>query len=228
VPVITHERLAGNPHSGGHDSVQTCQRLLKVFPDAGVLIVIREQCAMIRSIYNHYVREGGACTLRQYLDPPMGAKIPLFDLRFLEYHRLIEAYRHHFEGRVLVLPYEEFTRCPITFCNAIGAFAGAPEVSVATNERVNVSLNGTVLFAMRMTNRFFGLDNVNPCAWRCSPTLRRLYHRLDRALPKRLGMWYERRNARIISQRVGSCFAESNRRTSEMIGMDLSEYGYLT
>src|SRR5215218_14466 len=43
VPVLSAERLSGNPHSGGYDSKQIAERLAATFPEARVLIVIREQ-----------------------------------------------------------------------------------------------------------------------------------------------------------------------------------------
>ena len=51
VPVISHERLSGYPHSGGHDSKEIAHRLAAVFPNAKVVIVIREQKSMILSNY---------------------------------------------------------------------------------------------------------------------------------------------------------------------------------
>ena len=34
VPVISHERLSGNPHSGGYDSTEVAMRLHQTLPDA--------------------------------------------------------------------------------------------------------------------------------------------------------------------------------------------------
>lgn len=228
VPVITHERLAGSPHCGGYDAVQTSRRLAELVPDARVLIVIREQRAMIRSIYNQYVREGGPCTLRQYLNPPPGAKIPLFDLRFLEYHRLIEHYRTLFLGRVLVLLYEELRQRPLLFYNAIAHFAGTPNLTSVPEDRVNASINGAVLFLRQKTNLVLGRDNLNPAGWRRSRALDRLYEHLDRLLPKRCGHPYESKIDRLIVDKVSDFFVYSNRITSDLVGQDLSRFGYQT
>ena len=70
VPVLSAERLSGNPDSGGYDSVHVAEYLAATFPEARVLIVIREQADMLVSGYERYVRNGGPGTLRQYGSPP--------------------------------------------------------------------------------------------------------------------------------------------------------------
>ena len=70
IPVLSYERLSGNPHSGGYDSKEIANRLVQVFPDAKILIVIREQKDIILSTYKQYIIEGGACTVKRYLHPP--------------------------------------------------------------------------------------------------------------------------------------------------------------
>ena len=79
VPVLSAERLSGNPHSGGYDSVQIAERLATAFPEGRVLIVIREQTEMLVSAYKQYVKVGGAGTLRQYATPSSDVpRVPLF------------------------------------------------------------------------------------------------------------------------------------------------------
>lgn len=67
LPVISDERLSGNPHAGAYDRKEIAERLRAVFPGARVLVVIREQRSMIRSTYKQYVRMGGPNALDEYL-----------------------------------------------------------------------------------------------------------------------------------------------------------------
>ena len=129
VPVLSHERLAGTPHSGGYDSKELTNRLAEVFPRAKVLLVIREQRSMIVSTYKQYVRNGGPCSLRIYLHPPRSdGRMPLFDFQYFEYHRLVGYYQELFGlSNVLVLPYELFRDYPKEFGSRIMAF-GRPSV----------------------------------------------------------------------------------------------------
>jgi hypothetical protein len=58
-PVLSQELLAGNAHTGGYDSGTNANRLAQVFPEAKILVVIREQKRMIISTYKQYVKGGG-------------------------------------------------------------------------------------------------------------------------------------------------------------------------
>ena len=69
-PVVSFERFSGNPFSGGYDSKEIADRLVQVFPDARVLVVVREQRSMIVSTYKQYVREGGALPPSKFMLPP--------------------------------------------------------------------------------------------------------------------------------------------------------------
>ncbi len=107
-PVISHERLSGNPHRGGYDSKELAERLANIFVRPRILIVIREQISMILSTYNQYVKRGGPLSLKDYITCRED-KLLLreFELVRFQYHRLI-AYYHRLFGadNVLVLPYE--------------------------------------------------------------------------------------------------------------------------
>ena len=98
MPVLSHERLSGYPHSGGFDSRAIAERLATVLPGARILIVVREQRSMIHSNYHQYVRDGGACPLHRYLQPPQPSmrRMPGFAAEFFAYDRLVETYRSHF------------------------------------------------------------------------------------------------------------------------------------
>ncbi|MGP1375882.1 MAG: hypothetical protein ACTS3T_23850, partial [Almyronema sp.] len=63
VPVISHERLSGNPYGVWLESQVFADRLYSISPEAKVLIVIREQTSAILSMYFQYVRNGGTYSL---------------------------------------------------------------------------------------------------------------------------------------------------------------------
>src|SRR5215204_551922 len=131
VPVLSSERLSGEPHFGGYDSELIADRLATVFPNAKVLVIVREQTSMFLSIYKEYIRRGGAASLRQYLATPRdGYWLPQFRFEFLEYHRLITRYQDLFGAEsVMVLPYELLRRQPTTFLGQIGEFVSVPPVA---------------------------------------------------------------------------------------------------
>ena len=89
IPVLSHERLAGNFMSGCWDNDILAKRLSLLFPEAKILLCIREQRSILYSIYQQYVKEGGGGNIQTFLFPPYRAKIPLFESSSLCYKYLI-------------------------------------------------------------------------------------------------------------------------------------------
>ena len=83
VCVFSAERLCGNPHSGGYDAAEMANRIRASFDEAKILIVVREQVAMLVSNYKQYVRMGGICGFEEYLSPPRDGRMPLYPARQL-------------------------------------------------------------------------------------------------------------------------------------------------
>jgi hypothetical protein len=238
VPILSHERLAGTPHSGGYDSKQLARRLADVFPGAKVLIVVREQRSMIVSAYKQYVRNGGACALWGYLHPPRDGRIPLFSFEYFEYHRLVGCYVDSFgSSSVLVLPYELFRDHPVAFVRKIVEFAGAEAdldliESLPFSAKENVALLGfSIALKVRLNRLIARRDSENPQVL-CPVSrgrelqLEMFLKRLDSLVPSPVQRHLDRRLRTQVSDQVGHRYGESNRHLSAMMGMDLKEYGY--
>ena len=101
VTVLSSERMAGHPFTGGYDTEAIARRLAAVFPGGRVLIVIREQRDMLLSVYRAYVRDGGTADLRSFLSPRRGSPYPTFRWNYHAYHRAIALYQSLF-GRAHV------------------------------------------------------------------------------------------------------------------------------
>jgi len=235
IPVLSYERLSGSPHAGGYDSRPIADRLAAAFPDARVLVVIREQTSMVVSLYKVYIRMGGTASLRQYVDPPpqSSARAPLFRFDFLEYHRLVGYYQQLFgTENVLVLPYELLEKKPRRFLRRIGEFAGmSTSVKNARLRPVNVSPSAFSLSVKRQANKWLVRSALNP-----SPvlplhlpndSLRMLTSRIDRRLPARLRAGSDERWRRFAEELVGTRYAKSNALTAKLTGIDLWTFGYV-
>lgn len=227
VPAISHERLSGNPISGGFDSTIVADRLAELFPGARVVIVVREQRAFLASFYNEYVCGGGACSLRRFLEPPPGAKLPLFDASFLEYHRLVEYYRQRFgPSRVLVLPFETLARDRLAFCNRLVGFGGGRVLSSVPSQATRSSRSWSVLGLQRALNFAFYRDSSNPAAPFRIPRANRV---ADVVSLVGLGALDRRAKHRVraaVDAFVGERYAESNRQTQAYVTDSLGELGY--
>jgi hypothetical protein len=244
VPVITWGRLAGQAFSGGYDRKEIADRLKAVFPEARILIVIREQRSVILSTYKQYVKAGGVCTLEQFLYPPSrhDGCVPGFDFAYFEYDRLISYYRQLYDSdAVLVLPYEQLVRDPRDFVAAVLRFAGRrlPDEAVGRLLEYKWSKkarSALTLGASRPLNRFGPVSELNPAPLLESGRVSALANRLrERKVQPANESWAIRQLAvrqeaslrRKIWNAVGDRYLTSNRATAEMIGVDLASYGWM-
>ena len=236
-PVVSFERLSGNPFSGGYDSKEIADRLVQVFPDGRVLAVVREQRSMIVSTYKQYVREGGAMSVTKFMQPPTSRslRIPWFDFRHFEYHHLLGYYRRLFGAeRVLALPYEQFRGDPRSFVERLAEFAGRPLTAeqldaLPFEAQTNPGPPATAIAARRWLNGLGVRTDLNPAPPLASPACWKLGKRIDRLslAPRRAVSHEEEKLRRLVAERVGDRYVESNRRTAELTGLDLGGYGWM-
>jgi hypothetical protein len=233
VPVLSNERLSGNPHSGGFDSKQLADRLVSLFPGARVLAVVREQQSAIRSAYYQYVREGGVASIEGYLHPPEAGRyrLPLFDFDYFAYDRLIAYYQKLFGAdRVLVLAYEDLAVDPRAFAAEICRFVGLGEPDEVQTGRRNVGLSGLSVAIKRRFNALFVRDALNvapPLPWDgANRRLWQLCRVIDRVVPRAWTRAFDVRVRRRIAEAVEGRYAKSNRRVQSLTGLDLGRHGY--
>jgi len=241
VPVVSFPRLSGHPYSGGYDSKEIADRVQAVFPEARILIVIREQRSMIVSTCKQYVSAGGLSTPGQLLTRTRAQtwRVPGFDLAHFEYDRLIRYYRSLYGPEaVLVLAYEQFVRDGRGFISAIARFAGRPVSDelldgLPYGQRSNQALSALAAAATRPLNRLGPRSDLNPAPLFESRVVFGLAKALrgsdlPSAPPLRpLAARSERRLRRAVEEAVGERYVESNRATRELTGLDLAAYGWM-
>lgn len=243
LPVLSHERLSGEVHIGGRDAPECARRLQAVFPEAHILIVIREQQSIIRSIYGQYVKGSGVWPLRLYLDAPVAPhtrfKYAHFDPDHFAYHTLIGYYQQLFgRERVTILPYELFRANPTDFTarllSAVGMAHRADNVSILPfQQKVNPSLSAFGIELKRWLNRLAGPRtqfNTTPLlpggSHRRNLRLKRLAFLVDSRLPAGWKKDADTRMKQQIAARFKGYYACSNRHTAERTGLDLAQWGY--
>lgn len=242
VTVLSHEQFSGQPAGGGYGlrrrerevgRKELADRLYDTFPDARILMVIREQRAMLRSIYKWMVCgwEGRlSATPRQFLDqsPLMDGYSPLFNGKYLEYHHLVQYYQQRFgTTNVLVLPYEWLAENRVDFVNQIRTFVGLRTITSAPEARVNPGSPATLCAIQRNLNRLLASPN--------RPGRRSLPERYAAALARRTGALLPRHLNALVENRLVEQFeawaeeryALSNRKTTEITGLDLPSLGYV-
>jgi hypothetical protein len=236
LPVISMERLSGHPFSGGYDCKEIADRLAAVLPNGRVLVVVREQRSMIVSTYKQYVRAGGAATVEQFLLPPRSKsrRVPWFDFRYFEYDRLLRHYLALFgSDRVLCLPFEWLVADGAAFVAAIGSFAGRPladdELALLPfGDSSNSAPSAVGIERQRRRNKLGVRSELNPTPMLGPAAFGRIPRKLLSwaSRPRADAAQLERKLRETVAMLVGERYRESNRRTAELVDIDLAGFGW--
>jgi len=235
--VVSHERLSGYPASGGFDQGMIAERLKAVFPEARVLILIREQRAMLYSMYLQTLSDGGVLGLKRFLAPPEPGllRAPLFRFDFYDYDRVIARYQALFGAEnVLVLPFEALRTAPDATARHLIAHAAGPERAAAyAAGGLSASVNRGRPLAFQALRRVMNMalrNQLSPNGLVSVPVTH-----VERAVRAVLpaaeilrpldGLLKTRMQRRIAAACAGR-YAASNAETARLTGLDLSAYGY--
>lgn len=237
--VLSHEALSGHPH--GYPSVFSdciARNLKELYPQAKILIIIRNQLDYISSLYAFRVAIKGyeSRSLERFIQEE--GELGL--LAHLEYAKLIELYQDLFgKERVLVLPMEMLKSHSEQFFERLFAFMGLDKPSFRNPKRSNESTRNLQLINFwRPINYVFGLSlaalrMVMKSAWG------------TRLIDKYRFSYYEKRAevTRAINKRskvnksldistlpdypaLVERFGKTNQQLEAKLGLPLSSYGY--
>jgi len=233
MPVVSHERFLGYPFGAGLDAPVIRDRIREFCPNAKILMVVREQQALIQSSYIQYIRRGGTMPLKRALTQKYDWRMPFFNKAYFYYHLAADGYMNAF-GRenVLVLPFEMLQREPETFVSSIYDFCGMEGGYLPEAEkRENKSNALAVEMLLRRFNVLLSKNSLNaysPIALTVSAKKKdRMKEALSRLVPDSL----EKRTKKRIRDDIRSAlppeaFRRSNTRLSELTGTDFGAYGY--
>jgi len=233
IPVISHERLSGNPHASGFDAKKIAFMLRNTFADAHILIVIREQSSFILSNYFQYLSQGGTCSLKRYLNFRYDGKRPFFSPCHVTYLPLISTYYHLYgKDNVTVLPYELFKTKPSVFISTVGKALNADILidDRLFNQEINKRTFYFAAYYLRSLNNLrksSSLNNFSSYSNKYTAKASDTFVNMAGAvLPLHLNIKLRRKFRLQVDNWVGNRYAESNKELSKLIGIDLSEYGY--
>lgn len=232
--VFSNERLGGYPLSNGIDRNQVCKRIKQVFPNARILIVIREQRSMILSNYMQCLKHGGGYSIEQYINGKTDHSAPALTFHYFKYDRLVRLYQSVFGSqRVLVLPFELFREAPQEYVARICQFTGIEtpnELSFAdkSNERTYY----LPFVALRRIIPIIRSSRANAYSPAIFGRYRgRIVHRwmirlIENFVPQQVDEQTKKRLQKRIVELTQNTFAESNRETAKLIDIDLATLGY--
>lgn len=237
VDVISLESLTGLPFEDGRESDVYARRLQALAPDAKILLSIREQYAILASVYMQYLKRAGTESPQQFFAEPPFKGYFHFTARNFLYHRLIGLYQELFgAANVLALPLEEITADQGQALNRLAGFSGNAGLVAriesdgwnAVRER-GVSHPQYVVPLLRRINHFrSGERNLNPVL--NLDGSRGFLYRGVGWLGQHLPVSERVRRSRPVTdyarQRFPGYFAESNRSLEAMLyhKVDLSRY----
>ena len=125
VPLISSEILSGNPFFGGREKAIYAHRLSKCLESPKILITIRSQFSMMRSIYMQYISRAGTKRPENFFSESAEVGYFEFDSEHLEYDKFLQLYWDLFgPDRVLVLTQECLLHNQVEALSKLSKFCG--------------------------------------------------------------------------------------------------------
>jgi hypothetical protein len=235
--VLSCEALSGDLIRGGYNARQNAERLALVAADARVLLVVREQCSLIRSVYKTLILFGEEISLKRMLSPVQDGEEPRFSPQSLCFDELVRIYEELFGvGSVCVLPYELFEQDPRQFLEKIRRHSALPPLDdklyaqLPVGQIINSNQSLSFIHAQRWLNCWSGTASNNYAGRSGSNSFKTVLHRIGRhkkhAKSTPLDGWLERRFAKQVEGATADFYKGSNQRLQAYCEFDLGDYGY--
>lgn len=229
IPVWSEETLLGNPPSARYDGFTNALKAHAIYPDAKVLITIRQQQSIAISMYREFVRGGGALPFSCFIGTgkePISFS-PLLRPEFLCFDRAIRHYMDLFgNDRILVLPQEMLAEDPVRYIATLADFAGCRIDTDVQTRSVHVGERFPAMTLRRMLNRYILKDPTRPGRHGFEALADRIVRNCNRVAPRWLDASLSRAYRDVVAARYAGMFPASNRETAKLTGLNLAHYGY--
>ena len=240
-PVASHERLSGYPLFGGYDRLSILNRISKTNLNVKILYVIREQNTWLYSAWKQVIVDGSNISLDRYINSPPAHPdlvIPsIFRLEYLNYSREIrELYKLFGTENVCVVPVELIGTDFNKFVKRLKKILNSDLINISKDslKLSNRSHKLSSIYIQKVLNTYlfknsssrFGLLNERHDSVRSFRGRIINFLNVVPDLPWSDKVALAHKNK--IDSVIGDYYALSNVETSDLIGMDLSKYGYNT
>ena len=234
--IISNEMLAGKTFWTIDGATDAAKNLNKAFPDAKILILLREQRSYIESAYKYSINNGA------YL-PEIDKFYSLNKehiLKKLQYNDFIKLYVNLFgEDNVCVLPYEMLKKNENEFRHKLTDFTGFEYLAEGVTSIKNRSPeNWGIINFTRRINLFLNLIARLEFKLKINNQVKHNHIR-----DKKIDLKYYKKIRLILSKvfyneneyvlpdymdkQSIKLFSDGNRKAEKYLGFSLSEYGYL-
>ena len=171
--VISRESLIGGMFDPSSDLAAMAENLAKAFPGAEILVTIRGQYSLLKSLYTQYVYRGGHESFRKFIGFENGdfkpkttrSGKPRANIAALDFHARAAKYAELFgKKNVTIIPYESLSRDYKKFLTRFAEWLEVdPSDAAVENARHNPGCGKTRLRVARFANRFLK-SKLNPNA----------------------------------------------------------------
>lgn len=164
--LISSEALcSGSSHDGKVDRYLIAHRLKELFPDAVIILVLREQREIIKSVFKQMLKFqiSPGTSFREWLDNEYSKLHCTSILHYFQYDKIINLYNDLFDGRLKVLLYEDFISDHNTFLKKFCEIFDIKSDDVVGNydDKVeNLSITKRKVFVNRIVNKAPLLEQV--------------------------------------------------------------------
>ena len=228
------EELSGNIHTGGNGGLtgfSVADRVSESYPNAKIIIFIRNQLSMISSSYLQYIKKGGNYSIKKYMfhqDFPDAHRAPLFSFNHFDYLKLINYYENKVgKKNVFVYLFEEFISNQEFFLERFIANHGFKiELDKLNLEKKNTSYRSGNLFISKMLNSFTRKDVLYKYYIFHIP---RFYNLLSTILSRvSIGSKIKPKTilGKSIVSEINARYKESNTILARKYNLDLTKYEY--
>ena len=167
--IICNHWFIGTNHNFGYKGYfirEHAQRLHQLFPNAQIVLTIRNQPDIIASTYLQYLTTGGTYSTKRFLQTTRFGKlndVGLFYYPYFEYHQVIELYQRLFgEKNVHIFLYEDFRTNKQAFlkafCNKLGLTFPNADINF---DKINPRYRRGLVHLIRFKNLFTAKNLIN-------------------------------------------------------------------
>ncbi len=137
--------------------------LKKSFPEAKIVIFLRNQTDFLSSAYSSYLTHGGTYTFKNMYNAGKLIDGQMFSFEYLDYNAIIEQYSKYFgKNNVYVFLYEDFLADKKQFIeNYIKIFNLDIDINAVSLQKYNTKLRKGLAAFIRFSN-MFSLKGVKP------------------------------------------------------------------
>jgi hypothetical protein len=231
VPVLSNEAMCGEEHPRKRYERSVADRLKETFPNAKILISIRNQKSTILSHYRQHIAKGYGTTLNKYLGAGELAVgfAPECVIDHFDYDAFVAYYQSLFgKENVLVILQEQMIKELQIVCDEVADFVGMDRFEAPKAERQRVGMTGLAISIRRRLNKMgIGIPDWSKRKQSIGYTLSAKFcNAIDKFTPSAIDARIESSYKQRVANTVTGKFAESNQRLAVLIDKDLTKYGY--